>query len=559
MGKAERGKEDNSDVVQSCIGNFGRWQLWLCLWISVLKFPVAWHSLGIVFLAPPVDSWCRRPTALQNLTDEQWRNMSQPSAASGTQDRDSCRMYDVNYTAEPYNRPPSNHSTVACVDWEYDRSVFRETIVTQWDLVCDRRQLANVAQTVFMFGILVGNVLFGMVADRFGRKEPLVVACVMQAVFGSACAFIPWFEGFLVMRFLTAAAVGGSMVTSFVICMEILGGWWRMAFSVLFHLPFSVGHATLPAIAYFAKDWHIFQLAISLPSILSLVYWWVIPESPRWLLAVGRDDKAIEILDRAARINKLDTSTLAQRIQSISIHKNKTKDVENMKKANILDLFRTPNMRLKTVCMYFIWVVCGLCFYGLSQYMGQIGGNIFINVAISGLISLPGMSSCIYLMGRFGRKRTILSSLMLAAVSCLLIMAVPQTPEWPKATLAALGIFGMSVAFPTAYLYAAELFPTVVRNVGLGSSSMCARFGSMVAPYVTSLTTFGFFVPPLTFGVAPLVGTLLCLFLPETANTKLPDTLEEGESFGKKINKTKTTTGSSNKGFIDEDSPVKPY
>jgi MFS family permease len=63
-----------------------------------------------------------------------------------------------------------------------------------------------------------GNISF----FRFGRKEPLVVACVMQAVFGSACAFMPWFEGFLVMRFLTAAAVGGSMVTSFVICKYLL-------------------------------------------------------------------------------------------------------------------------------------------------------------------------------------------------------------------------------------------------------------------------------------------------------------------------------------------------
>jgi hypothetical protein len=44
-------------------------------------------------------------------------------------------------------------------------------------------------------------------------------------------------------------------------------------------------------------------------------------------------------------------------------------------------------MRLKTLCMYVIWAVCGLCFYGLAQYMGQIGGNIFINVAISGQFS----------------------------------------------------------------------------------------------------------------------------------------------------------------------------
>jgi hypothetical protein len=44
--------------------------------------------------------------------------------------------------------------------------------------------------------------------------------------------------------------------------------------------------------------------------------------------------------------------------------------------------------------MYFVWVVCGLCFYGLAQFMGQIGGNIFINVAISGqsfFLALPGL------------------------------------------------------------------------------------------------------------------------------------------------------------------------
>jgi MFS family permease len=63
-------------------------------------------------------------------------------------------------------------------------------------------------------------------------------------------------------------------------------------------------------------------------------------------------------------------------------------------------------------------------------------------------------------------------------------------PEWPQVILAALGLVGMSVAFPTVYLYSAELFPTVVRNVGVGSSSMCARVGSMVAPYITSLASY---------------------------------------------------------------------
>nr|CAD7571643.1 unnamed protein product [Timema californicum] len=96
------------------------------------------------------------------------------------------------------------------------------------------------------------------------------------------------------------------------------------------------------------------------------------------------------------------------------------------KKANILDLFRTPNLRLTTLCLYFNWLVCGFCFYGLAQYMGHLGGDIFVNIAVSGLIEMPGCVVCIYFMGRFGRRNTMISSQMLAAAACLLIAVVPQ-------------------------------------------------------------------------------------------------------------------------------------
>lgn len=75
------------------------------------------------------------------------------------------------------------------------------------------------------------------------------------------------------------------------------------------------------------------------------------------------------------------------------------------------------------------------------------------------------------------------------APEVLCFACVFSEPEWPKVVLAALGILGMSISFPTVYLYSAELFPTVVRNVGVGTSSMCARFGSMVAPYIASLAS----------------------------------------------------------------------
>lgn len=108
----------------------------------------------------------------------------------------------------------------------------------------------------------------------------------------------------------------------------------------------------------------------------------MIPESPRWLLTVGRRKEALALLEKGARINKLPKPVLPEEnvIDSKAIKVAEKKE----KKAVVFDLFRTPNLRQRTLCMYFIWLAAGLCFFGLAQYVGQIGGNIFLNVAISG-------------------------------------------------------------------------------------------------------------------------------------------------------------------------------
>lgn len=80
------------------------------------------------------------------------------------------------------------------------------------------------------------------------------------------------------------------------------------------------------------------------------------------------------------------------------------------------------------------------------------------------------------------------------------------------------------------YLYAGELFPTVVRNSGVGLASTVARLGSMLAPFVATLAHTSYWLPPLAFGIVPLVGAALCIVLPDTRGRKLPDTLEEGEA-----------------------------
>ncbi|KAJ8674537.1 hypothetical protein QAD02_005799 [Eretmocerus hayati] len=491
--------EDDGDAVQRSMGYLGPWQIVVCTAISLVKFPVAWHQLATVFMAPKQEYNCTVPGL----------GLS----------KDQC-----------YVR--INNSLVECQKWEYDRSVFPETIISQWNLVCSRSTYPNIQQSILMFGILLGSVSFGFLSDRFGRKLPLMASIILQIASGLGCAIVPWFPALVFLKFLSALAIGGGMVTSYVICMEIIGKRWRAAITILYQIPYSLGHMSLAGLAYWFRHWQHLQIAISLPSILFLSYWWIVPESPRWLLAMGRQKAACKVLRTAAKYNKLDDRDIPDVVSKHCLHQN-TKKTEADGKASFLDLFRTPNMRIKSLSIFFNWIVCGMGLFGMSQYIGHVRGDIFLNFAVSGIIQVPGNFLAWYTMNAFGRRITLIACNLITGIAGILLIFASEEYQWLRLTLACFGIVGMSVAFTTVYLYSGELFPTVIRNIGVGTSSMCARIGSMAAPFVVSLGSIQPWLPPIIFGTLPLIGAGLCVLLPETNGCELPETLQDGEDFGK--------------------------
>lgn len=123
------------------------------------------------------------------------------------------------------------------------------------------------------------HIEFFLFFHRYGRRGPLVFAVMAQLLCGIATAFVPYFWLFCTLRFLSAVATGGTMVTSFVLVMELVGTKWRDVMSVLYQIPFNLGHLTLPLFAYFFRDWHHLQLALSIPSLLLISYYWIVPVS----------------------------------------------------------------------------------------------------------------------------------------------------------------------------------------------------------------------------------------------------------------------------------------
>lgn len=307
----------------------------------------------------------------------------------------------------------------------------------------------------------------------------------------------------------------------------------RMVAGVIFMMFFSAGYMIMGAFAYFIHDWRWLQVGLTIPGVLFLLYWWFIPESTRWLLANNRKGKAIEQIQKIARSNKVE---IPQEVLDKLVEPEKETNSRTAVKPSLLDLFKTPNLRTKAFLIFFDWFVISGAYYGLSWSTGtSLSGDPILNHVLSGAVEVPGYIFLLLTLNRFGRKKILAGNLIFAGTSLLLSLLVPQDMNWLVITLTMFGKMSITASYGTIYLFSAEQFPTVIRNVALGAASMSARVGGVSAPYLIYLSQFWKPLPILIFGVTALLGGFFSTFLPETHNMKLPETLADGERLGKNL------------------------
>lgn len=199
-----------------------------------------------------------------------WKNYSQPKG--------SCWILDLDWskidkeTIESGQTPP-DAELKSCTSWEWDKSVFGKTIISEWDLVCDRNYLNTIAEMLFLFGIAVGGVVSGMISDRFGRKKTLIASLIMQTLLGISITFCPWYELYLAQRVLLGFFSVSVVFAGFVLIVELVGGKWRTAAGVCNFFPLPVSYILVAAISIALPDWRHLQLALSLPGILLISLW----------------------------------------------------------------------------------------------------------------------------------------------------------------------------------------------------------------------------------------------------------------------------------------------
>nr|XP_034332276.1 uncharacterized protein LOC105331458 isoform X2 [Crassostrea gigas] len=449
-----------------------------------------------------------------------------------------CKVYNnikSEFLYEVYNSPESSNwdnltmPSSECRSWEYDTALFENTFVTQKNLVCKKKLYRTHAIVAYMAGFTLGSLGIGIFSDKFGRKVVLMASIALYIGSSIPLSFVNEFSEFTVSRIFSGVSVGGLLNTCYVMDLELVGPDMRMLAGIVYMLFWGIGAILLTGMAYLIRDWRKLNLALALPTILFLFYTICVPESTRWLVVRGKREKAEKILRRIARRNN---RLFQEPILS------KEDGVDRAPQVSFITLWSHPRLLCNTVVVFFNWFVVALVFLGLSWNVNNLAGDVFLNFFLTSIAEIVGFLLCIPLLDRVGRKPVYVVSLFTGGFALLLTMVpvLVGSPDiqWVMSLLSLVGKVGSSAAFATIFLYSAELFPTVIRNTGLGIANFCARTGGMIAPYIPDVSQivsgdFGRVLPMCIFGGLAIFAGFLSLLLPETNKQDLPETLEDAE------------------------------
>ncbi|XP_006879221.1 PREDICTED: solute carrier family 22 member 16 [Elephantulus edwardii] len=520
-----------------------RFQIFLYFVCAFQNISCGIHYLASVFMAVTPRHACRPPGNVsqvlsQNLSSSRLEDIwalspgQESHVAVRLQDGSlweltSCRRSwkkDILNLEYDYNDSKRDFS---CSDgYIYDHSKWESTVVTEWDLVCHREWLAKLIQPVFMLGVLLGAVISGYLSDRVGRRRTLWCTSVGQFLFGIAVAFTFDYYSFMVTRFLLAMAASGYLVVVFVYVTEFIGMRSRTWASIHVHSFFAVGIMVVALTGYLVRTWWLYQIVLSTVTVPFVLCCWLLPETPFWLLSEGRYEEAQKVVDTMAKWNRTSSCKLSE-LLSLDQHDPVVGKPSEVKKHSVRELFYDWNIAIRTLTVWLIWFTGSLGFYSFSLNSVNLGGNEYLNLFLMGAVELPAYICACIGMDKLGRRKVLVLSLISSALICGAIMVIPPEYHVWGVVAAMAGKFTIGAAFGLIYLYTAELYPTIVRSLAVGSGSMICRVGSILAPFCVYLTSVWIFMPQLLVGIVAFLSGVLTLKLPETLGKPLRTTWEE--------------------------------
>lgn len=388
----------------------------------------------------------------------------------------------------------------------------------------------GILATASTFGVVMGLIPAGRLADRFGRVKVLTWGIVGYSALTLLSAWAPDYAALTTSRFLAGLAMGSVFPLPYAIVGEIVQKHQRSYLSGILDAILSVGYFAAPLMGLLliphlssTISWRVLMALAGLPIIYAwLVRRWL-PESPRWLLQQGKVKEAESVLLRMeSETARRLPGPLPDPVPNLDPGSTSPVALERPQSWRQLVL-RTGISAVGATGTFFM-------FYVVMTYMPTIFATLGASLptalgfaAIVTLAAVPGKILNGRWSERWGRKPTFVAYMLAAALSALLFTEARQ-PAWMLADAIGMSFFGTG-AFPGLKMYYAEQYPTAQRVTGSAVVEAVARtlggiVGAAFIPWVWHAHGMGFAFA-LIAAVAALSALTLAFWGQESAGLTL--------------------------------------
>lgn len=347
--------------------------------------------------------------------------------------------------------------------------------------------------SVNSIGMAVGALVFGILADRIGRKSVFIWTLVIFSVASGLSALTTTLAAFMILRFFIGMGLGGELPVASTLVSESVASHERGRIVVLLESFWAGGWLLAALISYFVipnYGWRIALLLTALPAVYAIYLRLHLPDSPQFTAK---------------------------------------KDVVRNIGQNIKDIWSKEYAR-RTLMLWIVWFTVVFSYYGMFLWLPSVmvmkGFSLiasFKYVLIMTLAQLPGYFTAAWLIERAGRKFVLATYLLGTAVSALVFGNAE--------TIGLLLVAGMFLSFfnlgawGALYAYTPEQYPTIIRGTGAGMAASVGRLGGIFGPLlVGSLVAKGYELN-LIFGIfciSIIIGVVAIIALgTETKQTEL--------------------------------------
>ncbi|VDM00080.1 unnamed protein product [Schistocephalus solidus] len=392
----------------------------------------------------------------------------------------------------------------SCDQWTFSNHPMSRTLVTDYNLICDRRYLVTLLETIVIMSLATAYSM-AIFTDRLSRRKLLLFYAFWDCLTSVGIVLAPNLTVFFIIRALRSLSASICYLPPCIIA-ELVPTKKRGVFVNLFWIPFGLGYMLTAGIAYLTRDWFQFRLYGLLLLIVHLPLFFIVPESPRWLAVHGRYDEFVKVLKQIAAWNRVKVEEgFYEEAVVVTRQMDTQKAIQGSDNSN-------GNILAS------------------SQSSMANKPRSHDSVLDVGFTEIPSAVTAWVISSHVGRRLSLIVLLLLTTLTVIATPVIKPIQPLASTVIAIAGRMAVTTAYCISDLYAAEMFPTTVRNMGIYIIMTAGAVVAALAPYLNRLADTFYCLPALLYGVACALGSVLVFFyLPETRKCPLAQTLDEAE------------------------------